>query len=327
MLLASQVSDELSVAAGGSEANVVLVVDDDATIRRLAAHWLRQDGRTVVEIGSGSEALELIRSEPNRIAVIVLDVMMPDLDGFEVLQRLQASPDTAEIPVVLLTAHATAEEDVLRGIDGGAFDHVEKPFRGPVLAARVRALAKHRQTALGLRSELDAVESQAREDGLTRLGNRRHFDRSLAREMSHASRHREPLALVLLDLDYFKTINDLYGHSQGDRVLTQFSDELRSSLRRSDEAFRIGGEEFALLLRCTDSMHAEVAAERLREHLAETPIELGNESRTVTFSAGIATMQESNDFDAVGLFDRADRALYRAKAAGRDRVELESNGQ
>jgi diguanylate cyclase (GGDEF)-like protein len=131
--------------------------------------------------------------------------------------------------------------------------------------------------------------------------------------------------LVLLDLDYFKSINDLFGHSQGDRVLTRFADALRSSLRQSDEAFRVGGEEFALLLRCADSKHAQTVTQRLRARFAEAPFDLGDESRVVTFSAGVATVEARNEFDAVALFDRADRALYRAKASGRDRIELESD--
>ncbi|MCA9597539.1 MAG: diguanylate cyclase [Myxococcales bacterium] len=314
------------VTTGESTANVILVVDDDDTIRRLAAHWLREDDSTVIEVGSGVEALELIRAEPERVAVVVLDVMMPELDGFEVLSRLQASPDTAQIPVVLLTAHATTEADVLRGIEQGAFDHVEKPFRGPLLKARVRALKKQRQAALSIRNQLDDIESQAREDGLTRLGNRRHFDASLAREVAHAARHSEPLCLVLMDLDYFKSINDLFGHSQGDRVLTHFANEIRESLRCSDEAFRIGGEEFALILRHTHREDAKSAIRRLKSVMADAPLDLGGgEHRRVTFSAGIASMEEDNEFRAEGLFDRADKALYRAKHAGRNRIELEGD--
>lgn len=305
--------------------DVVLVVDDDPAVRTLAARWLNQGGQQVVELDGGEAALAWLETSANRVAAIVLDVMMPGLDGYQVLAAMREHEDMRDIPVVLLTAHANTDQDILQGIELGAFDHLEKPFRGPILSARVRALVEKRRADFEDRLRLKAAESHALKDALTGLGNRRHFDASLAREISYSARHKEPLSLAIVDLDFFKSINDLFGHPEGDRVLAHVAATLAAGLRGSDEAFRLGGEEFCLLFRGTDAQAAALVMGRLREQVKAEPMQLGeHDERTITFSGGISSAESANSFDVKDLLDRADRALYRAKQGGRDRIELES---
>ena len=303
----------------------VLVVDDDDALRVLVGKWLSKAGLTVVEARTGEEALEKAREMANALDAIVCDVMMPGLDGFEVVKRLKADPATSPIPIVLLTAHATAESDIVRGVESGAIDHLAKPFSGPVLVAKVRALCERARVERALRRKLRHAEENATVDALTGLFNRRHFEGRLKAEASHALRHRRAFALVIFDLDHFKSINDTFGHEEGDRVLKHVAEAIRASLRGDDQAFRYGGEEFVLLLRACDASSAAVASERLRDELRARPIDLGEklERRVITFSAGIAAADASNGFNVADLLARADAALYRAKRGGRDRSELE----
>lgn len=304
--------------------DTVLVVDDDAATRLLTSRWLSRAGMKVVEAEDGQAALDVVRESPEHISVIVLDVMMPVMDGYEVLARLNSDPDTAGIPVVLLTAHANDEEDVIRGIQHGAYDHLAKPYRGPVLVARVKALIEKRHREFNVNVRLRRAEQQATTDPLTGLSNRRDFERALSRETAFAERHREPLSLLLIDIDHFKSVNDLFGHAEGDRVLVLVSQCIQATLRRSDHAYRLGGEEFAVLLRGTDSSAALAAGRRIQEALRAQPVAFNTgDERTITFSGGVAAADVDSDFVTRELVERADQALYAAKRGGRDRILLE----
>ncbi len=305
-------------------ASTVLVVDDDPPTRRLAATWLEKAGFVVAHAGSGRECLDLVGADPDRFSAVVLDVMMPGMDGFAVLEKLRASAETAAIPVLLLTAHANDDDSVLRGIEQGAAYHLGKPYSGGILVARVRALCEQRDERRKLESRLEHAESLATTDALTGLANRRAFEIDLAREVAFTSRHREPLSLLMLDIDLFKSINDLFGHPAGDRVIAHLGRLLVQSLRDSDRAYRVGGEEFAMVLRGTALVGARITAERVCEAVRSSPVvfESGHE-HLVTCSIGVATADARNAFDVDRLVQRADEMLYAAKRDGRDRVSTE----
>jgi diguanylate cyclase (GGDEF)-like protein len=303
----------------------VLVVDDDEATRTLIVRWLTGAKLMCMEAPNGEVAIDLVRANAGSIDAVVLDVMMPGLDGFEVLRRLKHDPLTAHVPVVILTAHATADTDIVTGVDAGAFDHIAKPFSGPVLVAKVRAMCERARQDRELRRKLMSAEAHATIDALTNLGNRRSFEKRLKEEAAHARRHREPFALVLLDIDHFKVVNDTFGHEEGDRVLVHVADAMRAIVRVEDGAFRYGGEEFSLVFRACDLEAAVAGVARLHERLRRSPIELGDPARprVVTFSAGVASATEKNAFHTDDMVARADAALYRAKRAGRDRTEIE----
>jgi diguanylate cyclase (GGDEF)-like protein len=302
----------------------VLVVDDDDASRKLVMRWLASAKLTCVEQPSGQAALDWLAADPDRIDAVVLDVNMPGLDGFEVVARLKANPATASIQVIMVTAHATREADVTQGMEAGAVDYLAKPFSGPVLVAKVRAACERRRAERGLRAKLQSAEESATTDALTGLMNRRAFDDALARASANASRSSDPLALAMLDLDHFKQINDTYGHPGGDQVLAHFADAVRRVVRGGDLAFRYGGEEFAVILpRCGAEDAARVVS-RIQRDLRERPVAFAGKLAVVArFSAGIAAVQASNVYRVDELVARADAALYRAKSAGRDRIEIE----
>ncbi len=217
---------------GVAEVFRVAVVDDDAGARKLVVRWLTGARFACVEYRSGSEAVEALEAAPDYVDAVVLDVMMPGLDGFGVLRRLKDNPATAAIPIIMLTAHATGEADIATGVEGGAADFITKPFSGPVLVAKIRAVSEKHGAERRLRAQLRSAEEKAMTDALTDLFNRRAFERSLVERTTQAVRSREPLALVLLDLDHFKRINDTSGHEAGDRILVHFARALRRVLPR-----------------------------------------------------------------------------------------------
>jgi diguanylate cyclase (GGDEF)-like protein len=303
----------------------VLVVDDEDSVRNLVVQWLSRSGLRCIEARSGDEGIARAVELAEELDAIVSDVMMPGIDGFGLLERLKSMDATSRIPVVLLTAYAHEDDVIVRSTEAGAADLMSKPFSGPVMLAKVKAIVARSRADKALRNQLAFAEKHATVDALTGLFNRRHFDSQLRSEAANARRHKRPLALLLLDLDHFKRVNDTFGHQQGDAVLAHVAKTISSVLRSEDTAFRYGGEEFAILLRDCDGAPAVGVGNRLRSHLRASPIALGpqQEMRALTFSAGVAVVSARNEFDASEVVARADKALYRAKNGGRDRVEFE----
>lgn len=307
-----------------SSALKVLVVDDDGANRLLAVRWLDRVGVPALEAENGEEALRILNGAPQAIGAVILDVVMPAMTGYHVLERIQESAALRDIPVVMLTAHVQQEADVLYGLRNGAVDHLAKPFRGPILAAKIQSLVERRARQLMLEERLRAAEAQATTDFMTGLGNRRQFDQELQREMAFTTRHHAPLALLLVDIDNLKVINDALGHSSGDRAISWTADGLRRSMRCSDRGFRIGGDEFAVLLRGLDRTSGVRAARRFVKSQSKQPLSFDDsDALRVTVSVGVAAADGSNDYDVKGLFQRADRALYAAKNHPESRVETE----
>ena len=304
--------------------HTVLVVDDDEGTRRLTVRWLRKAQVICLEAASGEHALDVASQSAQTIDAIVCDVMMPGIDGYETLRQLKSSSITAQIPVVLLTAHAIGEADILRSVEAGALDHLVKPFSGPVLVAKVKATCVRSRADRQLRNELVQAETSALIDPLTGLGNRRHFEARLREERAYSTRQKQALTLVMIDVDHFKSSNDTFGHPEGDRVLQTLARQATRILRAGDLAFRYGGDEFVVLLRSCRAADGLIAVERLRQSLRGQPLEIGKsgETRPIQFSAGLAAADETNDFSCDRLVERADEALLRAKQSGRDRSVL-----
>jgi diguanylate cyclase (GGDEF)-like protein len=293
----------------------ILVVDDDDATRTLVSRWLAKEGFTVLGASSGDAALKLVFS--SQVDCIVLDVMMPGMSGVEVLRQIRAQNEA--LPVLMLTAHATGDEDVVAAMEAGASDYIFKPFSGPVMVARVRALAMRGMHARQLQNRLQEAEKSATVDALTGLYNRRHLDRSLIEEAARARRQQNSCSIVLCDLDHFKRLNDTHGHQEGDRALKYFGAKLLSILRGEDRAFRYGGEEFLLLLPGAEAEGARRVAERLREALVRDPHTRDDGAvLAITFSAGVAALNAKTDFSFQGVLEQADKALYAAKQAGRN---------
>lgn len=296
---------------GGRPQPVVLVVDDEPVNIEVLAGGL--EGYEVVFAASGAEALAQAAAEAPDL--ILLDVMMPDLDGYEVCRRLKADHRLRKIPVIFVTALGQAA-DVVRGLEAGAVDYITKPVTLPVMRARVRA-------HLELKLARDTLERRALVDGLTGLANRRRFDEFLEQEWRRAARGQTSLALVMLDVDFFKRYNDYYGHLAGDECLRQVAGVLRAALQRpADLAARYGGEEFACLLPETDAEGAARVADRIQSGLAAQRLPHANSPTAawVTVSQGVAVQWPAASQTALGLVQAADQWLYAAKSSGRNRI-------
>lgn len=294
----------------------VLVVDDSAMFRVIVSRMLEREGYLVRCAEDGVAALALVPAE--RFDVVVSDLAMPGFDGFELLRALRASAEPPEV-VFLSGARADDFEAAVRALRLGAHDFLTKPPREEELLHAVGRALETRRLKDENRRLLRELERETRTDPLTQAGNRRAFSEALRQEMSRTRRYGSPLGVAVVDLDHFKRTNDTWGHAAGDEVLRVFADRVRRILRDGDALFRLGGEEFVVLLPCTDLDGAAAAAERLLEALRESPVRHGESLVPVTASVGV-TCLAPGDHGAEDLLARADAALYIAKRSGRDRV-------
>ncbi|HJQ48306.1 MAG TPA: diguanylate cyclase, partial [Amycolatopsis sp.] len=259
----------------------VLVADDSLLIRTVVRAALEGEGYAVAEAGDGLAAVECChRMAPD---IVLLDMEMPGLNGRQVLAELKSSERLCDIPVVFLTGH-TEMSDVLGALRSGAHDYLKKPFEPAELLARVGAAAQVKKLHDELRARNAELERMSSTDTLTGLDNRRHIEEKLRQQCSAARRRREPVAVLLLDLDHFKRVNDTYGHPVGDQVLAEFAHRLRRELRAEDIACRWGGEEFLVVLPGTGLADATSVAERIRSATSVTPIRAGDQQIRVTVS-------------------------------------------
>lgn len=293
-----------------SEKQTILVVDDMPSNIEILAGLLR-DKYKVKAARNGRKALDIARSE-NPPDLILLDVVMPEMDGYEVCRQLKSEPDTSAIPIIFVTS-LSDEQDEERGLRLGAVDYITKPFRTAIVMARV-------ENHLHLKRYQDLLKRQSTMDGLTGLPNRRAFDELLSQEWRRGARLRSRLSLIMLDVDHFKQFNDNYGHLAGDDCLRAVGRGLASVGRSMDFVGRYGGEEFGYILPHTDHEGAVRVAERLREAVAGLGIthEHSSAAHQVTVSMGVATVLPDNKHAPEELIDAADRMLYQAKEDGRN---------
>jgi diguanylate cyclase (GGDEF)-like protein len=292
---------------------LILIVDDTPTNIQVLAEALRSDYRVKVA-PNGKSALNIIASQelPD---LILLDVMMPEMDGYEVCRRLKQNRDTKDIPVIFVTAKSDVVDEEL-GLKLGAVDYITKPFHLAIVTARV-----HNHITLKLKTDL--LESHAMLDGLTNIPNRRHFDESLDKEWQRAQRNATPISLIMLDIDHFKAFNDYYGHGAGDACLQKVASALAAACSRpGDQVARYGGEEFVGIFPDTDEEGAMQIAERMRAQVEALHIshDYSTALEWVTVSIGVACAIPQGDMPATSLLDKADKRLYRAKESGRNRV-------
>ena len=305
--------DPPSPATGACEAETLLVIDDSGTVRRLLGNILDRQYR-VLTAGTGEEGLAMaLEHTPD---LILLDVMMPGLDGFAVCTRLKADSRTREIPVLFLTV-LSGEGDEMRALEAGGIDFIPKPISHAVLCARVR-------NQLALKRTQDKLRNLSLLDGLTGIANRRRFDQYLELEWQRCSRNAQPLSLVMGDVDYFKAYNDGYGHGQGDECLRQVAHIFTLALRRpADLAARYGGEEFVCILPETEAEGTRIVAEQIMAGMTRLglPHAFSAAAERVTVSVGVATaLRPLPGQSSRHLMEEVDRRLYEAKRQGRNRI-------
>ncbi|MFN0134030.1 MAG: diguanylate cyclase [Phycisphaerales bacterium] len=286
---------------------LVLLIDDCAEVHRLMRARLRHEELELASCWGGKAGLEeAIRRKP---ALVLLDLDMPDLDGFEVLRALKSHSETLDIPVIILSG-LQSSQDKVTAFDLGAIDYITKPFNLTELRVRIRSALKMHRLILML-------AQRAQIDGLTGLWNRAYFDKRWTESVAACHRHGRPLSLAMIDLDHFKSINDAYGHPAGDSVLQGLARVLQREPRQEDVACRYGGEEFTLIMPDTGPDEARIVCERVRAaiHAIAWP---RHPERPVTCSVGLAGAAGSVETSAAEWLESADRALYLAKQSGRN---------
>ena len=312
----------------------VFIVDDVPINIQVLSTILSEEKYNIAVATNGEQALKMIRDvDPD---IVLLDIMMPGIDGFEVCKELKSCQETLGIPIIFLTAR-TDTEDIINGFHHGAVDFVTKPFNTTELKARVRThieLKRSRDLIVEMNkrllSEIEEKERMAKDrerlvkelekmaitDSMTALYNHRHSIELLKKEIAEAKRYSQPLSLLMLDIDHFKSVNDTYGHPDGDTVLIEVSATIKELLRDSDHAGRYGGEEFIVVLPHTATKEAHITAERIRKNVEAIKWDI--EGLRITISAGVATFDNETPSD---LIKKADHLLYQAKNNGRNQVQ------
>ena len=306
----------------------ILVVDDSKTQLDWVQQVLAREGFEVQAATDGKEAIRRFRTEAPDL--VLLDMVLPDMDGLEVLRIIKAREKEHFIPVIMLSVKADLDSKVA-GLRIGADDFLAKPFAEAELLARCAAMLRIKRLQDELHATRRLLEEQSITDGLTGLRNRRFFDERLQEEFGRAQRYSDPVSLIMLDLDHFKRVNDRYGHQAGDLVLRESADLLRASLRDPDIPARYGGEEFAVLLPKTHVQGALAVAERVwraigartfRHALGEGPGASPPVELRVTASIGVAFFPSKDITSSELLVKFADEALYQAKRSGRNSICL-----
>lgn len=310
----------------------ILIVDDVPENLHVLFAMLSENGYEVRRTINGRQAIDAARIDPPDL--ILLDIRMPDMDGYSVCEQLKAHPGTAAIPVIFLSALDRALDKV-KAFSVGGVDYITKPFQTEEVLARVKTQLVLRRQQVQLQQEIlerqkaEVALQQANEklkrlanlDGLTQVSNRRRFDEYLTAEWRRLSRDRQPLSLLLADVDHFKAYNDTYGHLAGDDCLRTIARVLNQVVKRpADLVARYGGEEFALVLPNTPERGAVRITERLQTLLGDLAIahESSPIAPFVTLSIGISSQVPSVQTYAESLVAQADSALYRAKSEGRN---------
>ncbi|MEH2290998.1 PleD family two-component system response regulator [Nostoc sp.] len=299
--------------------SLVLIVDDEPFIRLILRNFLEREGYQIAEAQNGIEAINVFNQlHPD---IVLLDAMMPDMDGFECCTQLEVLDCNKHTPVLMITG-LDDQESVDRAFAVGAIDFVTKPIHWPVLRQRVKRLIQQSQ----LQQKLEAANLELQRlvtiDVLTQVANRRGFEEYFSQEWQRLKREQRPLSLILCDVDFFKLYNDTYGHRAGDRCLQKIAQAFKDIIKRpGDLVARYGGEEFAVILPNTDTKGTTHVADIIC-HAVRTlaiPHQNSQVSSHVTISVGFTTEIPQPDSDLEEMIAAADQALYKAKAAGRDR--------
>lgn len=290
----------------------ILIVDDNSRNVRLLTDILEDGGFQVYSIDSGLPVLDMVyRVKPD---IILLDIMMPGINGFEVCSMLKKEHEIKDIPVIMVTAKADGI-DIKRALELGAFDYIKKPIDEIEVVARI-------QSALRFKSNLDKLKEMAMKDSLTGIYNHALLIDLFDKELVKHERKGENISFVMLDIDFFKKINDTYGHTSGDIILRELSGILTDSVRKSDIVGRYGGEEFGIVFPEMDYEEVYQLCERIRKKVEKFEFQLDNKKVSITISIGICFKGARDKISCGDMIKNADEALYKAKRNGRNRVEV-----
>jgi len=309
-------SPEREAVADAGQGGRILIVDDRVESSRRVAETLAGAHTVEIEANPGEA---LFRAAEGNYDLLIVSLGLKNFDGLRLCSQVRSLERIRHVPIL-----AVADEDsrtrLVRGLEIGINDYLTRPIDKNELMARVRTQIRKKRYTERLRDNVQMSIEMAITDALTGLFNRRYMETHVGTLVEQATARGKPLTVLLLDIDYFKPINDSYGHDAGDDVLREFATRMKKSIRGIDLACRYGGEEFVVVMPETDMAVATVVAERLRRRIASEPfpIQDGTGKVEVTISIGIAALRRGET--AAAVLKRADQALYRAKRDGRNRV-------
>ena len=301
----------------------ILIVDDSLWSRELVKTMVEECGHCALTANGHVETLTHLSN--SKVDLILMDIEMPDVNGFELTSMIrQQLPDW--FPIIFLSAN-DSEEYLAQGIDAGGDDYLTKPVKKVILAAKIRAMGR----IATMQAELDGLNKQleilSSTDPLTQLVNRRTLEQLLVSEWANFKRNDSEFSILMLDIDFFKSYNDNYGHVKGDECLQQFANILLSVTKKdSDVIARYGGEEFVIVLPDTPLSGARFKANEIIKVLSEARIthDYSDVANYLTASIGLtSTINGAHNYQH--LIEQADLALYKAKNAGRNQVKIFEN--
>lgn len=298
----------------------ILIAEDDPIYCHMLGTMLGKWGYDVIACTNGLEACRVLQAE-NAPRLVILDWVMPDMDGVEICKRVREVMKEPYIYIIILTAMSD-KEDIVKGMEAGADDYITKPFHAPELRVRLRAGRRILDMQDELMASRETLRVMATRDPLTGLLNRTAIIDALRRKIEQARREKGHVGIAMSDIDYFKKINDTFGHIAGDAVLRETAKRMCFSLRPYDEIGRYGGEEFLIIMPGCDALSAVKNAERLRSCIEKSPMDTSEGMIPVTTCFGVTAITHGKTEEVNALIRTADKALYRAKANGRNRVEL-----
>lgn len=299
-----------------------LIVEDSPFVARIVRNILARHGlKNIFEVADGTQALELVKKEKFAIDIIITDYIMPGVSGEELCRTLRGIEALEQVPIFFISS-VTEKKTILSFFKSGASDYLPKPFIEEEFRARIVTHLRNRQYTKELELLNRKFQYQAEHDALTGVSNRGYFQRALSTRFTHCRYTNEHLGCILIDLDFFKKVNDNYGHAYGDLVLKEFASILINFERTSDTVARYGGEEFVILLSGADLADCVAIAEQLRSSAESHIYNDGTVELQVTVSVGVASLQENQPSTPEKLVSMADEALYKAKEKGRNRVEV-----
>jgi len=293
----------------------ILIVDDMTTNLLLLSDLLRDEYEIKIA-KNGTKALEILNA-PNEIDLVLLDIEMPDINGYEVCRKLKNNNQTKNLPIIFVTAK-NSEEDEEFALNLGAIDYIIKPFNKAIVKLRLR-------NHLELKLKTDMLEQLSMYDGLTNIRNRRFFDEAFEKTFLEVKREKISLAVLMIDIDFFKPYNDNYGHGKGDEALKKVANALQSTIKRpSDLVARYGGEEFIILLKDIDKAGLQTVANNLLEEVRDLkiPHEFSKVEKFITVSIGVSYYTPNSDITKLELLIKADETLYKVKNSGRNNFSI-----
>jgi two-component system cell cycle response regulator len=304
-----------AVAEAGRDGRI-LIVDDRASSYETIAAMLAGEHSAEIEADPNAG---LFHAAEGNYELLIVSLGLENFDGLRLCSQLRSLDRTRNVPILAIS-DAENHTRLVRGLEIGVNDYLFRPIDKNELLARVRTQIRKKRYTERLRDNVQMSIEMAITDALTGLYNRRYMETHVGTLVEQAATRGKPLTVLVLDIDYFKSINDGHGHDAGDDVLREFALRIRKSIRGIDLACRYGGEEFVVVMPETDLAVATMVAERLRRRIASEPFPIQQGARTVevTISIGIAALGGSDN--AASVLKRADQALYRAKRDGRNRV-------